>query len=396
MKKGLLSATLLSLLALTALAGCNGGSGEEVSSSEVDPYADYEEVEIADILDWDNIAQEPTFIGDKVAIKEVTVSLANNDFLIINDTTGNTVLDLVALEVVAAEDSDVVIADFGWKDSVDVYGTISQEDGRITIEADYIEKLSKAEGVYYNPYFDREFLSSYGSRLYSGALVEGTFQLITAPHAVAGETTYFEVIFPGEDPTSLEDNPENPFILECVVPNMSEANAEEFNTNFADYEVGDYLVIFGAFWFDNGYASMVVDQISARNLEPATITNVYDTYEELLTATKPNEAFANFYKLPDLTPSSENIVVFSYVSDGAVDGTTSSAKAVKFMDIIAYTYFADELYEDFVGKLVANKNWTLEEEVTGACVYDLNDTDDYVIVFNYGAYVQVEFASPIV
>lgn len=221
-------------------------------------------VTINEVIEWDLETSKPYLDGQLVRIEDVSVtSNYGENYLsvcwadIAED--GETINDYISMEVQTAEATT-----FGWKDVVDITGTVSSTNGRpqlvnAQVEWAVDEETSKGKGsVIYSRFPSRAYWDGLTSRALSSSYFEATFQLASLPgELVEGQGGSYQVVFPGEKLTISDDNWN---LIDVVIPTLDAEEAAMYNEAFEGLEVGDGILMFAQCWFDSYPKALMVPE----------------------------------------------------------------------------------------------------------------------------------------
>lgn len=397
MKKSLLKSLALASLVLS-FAACDGGGSSTTSSTL--PLPEPEVMSIGAAIEWDGEVGATVNDGKLVTITEAVVNNKFGNSIIVQQTEGTSLSGIKAVEVITEGP-----AAFGWKDIVNVTGTVGDIDGRpVILDAEVTYSVSEAESkgkgaVYGYGGLSRAGFDAIANRGTSGMLMwGGLVQFATLPGTVvAGQVSEFKVAFPGE---KLEAN--NPIAVPVTIPALTAEEAEIVNAFFADKNEGaegtvpDPIVVGDAFgivaptyWsVDNvgfvfgPYGALLHDGFGV-------VDNVFDDWDEL----GVEDYFLS--PMPDLSKDGTNI--YSYVlEEGYFD--TEDGRGVDLL-VTAYTDEADDDFDILVDRVLDDDQlfWFVakEESDNVALVGYVNEDDadeDYVSLIeleNAGSYINI-------
>ena len=203
MKKNLVKILALSSIALL-VGACQPRSQEEKAKL----------VTWSELLELDDTTEHNwTLLGQKIRIENVCLQGKYGNTWIVGGATGETIGTLCGAQV-DIKGEVPALTGTGWGADLTVEGTVSDVGGRLVIadanvvvnsERVYNEDKTEYTGglaVYECPaeYNDRDLWEELLGRDKSGAMFPGNFQIASIPdELVAGQDTYFEVVFPGEN-----------------------------------------------------------------------------------------------------------------------------------------------------------------------------------------------------
>lgn len=397
MKKSLLKSLALASLVLS-FAACDGGGSSTTSSTL--PPPEPEVMSIGAAIEWDGEVGATVNDGKLVTITEAVVNNKFGNSIIVQQTEGDSLSGIKAVEVITEGP-----AAFGWKDIVNVTGTVGDIDGRpVILDAEVTYSVSEAESkgkgsVYGYGGLSRAGFDEIANRGTSGMLMwGGLVQFATLPGTVvAGQVSEFKVVFPGE---KLEAN--NPIAVPVTIPALTAEEAEIVNAFFADKNEGaegtvpDPIVVGDAFgivaptyWsVDNvgfvfgPYGALLHDGFGV-------VDNVFDDWDEL----GVEDYFLS--PMPDLSKDGTNI--YSYVLEEGYFDTEDGWGAGLL--VTAYTDEADDDFDILVDRVLDDDQlfWFVAEEESDyvALVGYVNEDDadeDYVSLIeleNAGSYINI-------
>lgn len=310
MKAKLLSKSLV-LLAVFALVGCGkpAGDSESVESTPSEEESTVLPTAVSTAISWDDASGAPTLDGQFIRLQDVTINATySNTRLCVQQVEGNQV---IAIEVVTAAD---YTATFDVKDTIDVYGTVSSEDGRpqiINAELQWgtggQEACDGTGPINYYADFTRGAWDYNIKRSWAGRYTESTWQVATVPTVVPGEETVFYVAFPGED-LDVTDV-ENYSYLDVIIPALNEEQAAVVSEWASTLEVGCGVYLFSQVWFRD-YICIMLPYTSFRfsgTNAVVELTGIFDNFADV------EEAIQDTITLDLPTITSEH--PFSWVLD---------------------------------------------------------------------------------
>ena len=283
MKKNLIKILALSAI-VVSLGACNKKKGGSDTGSDEEVA---KVVDIAELLTLD--PADPTkweLEGQLVKLENVACGGKYGQTVIANTSVGNTVVDLRGVEIRSKEALAFTSPSFrpGYGADITAEGRVVNVNGRlvideatITINSQRGEDGKYADGaglpVHYCPAASGDSLVTgrslwdqyFSNKQYSGACVEGLFQLATVPATLtsSSEASSFKVVFPGEDTDATD--PDNESLITMNIPaasDMSEAALTKYNAYFAGKAVGDFVQINGLLQYDsqaNGGMGFIVE-----------------------------------------------------------------------------------------------------------------------------------------
>lgn len=394
MKKSLLKSLALAGLVLS-FAACD----PSVSSSIDDLPPEPEVMSVAAAIEWDSEDGKTVNDGKLVTIKEAVLNNKFGNSIIVQQTEGDTIDGINAVEVITAEP-----VAFGWKDVLNVTGRVGDIDGRPVIKDAVVsyavsEAESKGTGMVYGyGGLSRAGFDALANRGKSGMLMwGGLVQFVTLPGTIAaGVASEFKVVFPGE---KLEET--NPIAIPVTVPAMTETEAAVVNAFFADKNagaegttaepvaIGDAFGICAPLHWSGDNIGFVFGSFGPQLHDGfEEITNVFGDWGDL----GLEEIFLS--PIPDL--SKEGTSIYSYVVNGAyIDDETSGWLAGLL--ITAYTDESDDDFDILLDRILADTQleWVLEEEesgyagIAGYIDEDAEDASTIIELENGGSYINI-------
>lgn len=344
-----LASLSLVVTACTPAGGSSDPSSSEAPSSEAGPQV----VTIKEAIEWDLENAAPYLDGQVVRLEDVSVTsnygTSSLSVCWSDIAEDGTINDFVSMEVVTTEKTS-----FGWKDVVNVTGTVTSTNGRphlkdATVEWAVDEETSKGAGsVIYSRYQTRAYWDHYASRAVSSSYFEATLQLASLPGTLtAGQGGSFQVVYPGE---KLEISDDNWNIIDVMIPTLSEAEATMYNAAFEGLEVGDGVLMFAQSYFDSyPKALMVPETLRIQDGWVPTQLDIFQTWAE-------TEAYiADTYQLDaSFVPETfEDDSIYAWtVDDSLLD-------SYDCLNINAGTDEAAAVYEKFTDILDADETFTL-------------------------------------
>lgn len=397
MKKSLLKSLALASLVLS-FAACDGGGSSTTSSTL--PLPEPEVMSIGAAIEWDGEVGATVNDGKLVTITEAVVNNKFGNSIIVQQTEGTSLSGIKAVEVITEGP-----AAFGWKDIVNVTGTVGDIDGRpVILDAEVTYSVSEAESkgkgaVYGYGGLSRAGFDAIANRGTSGMLMwGGLVQFATLPGTVvAGQVSEFKVVFPGE---KLEAN--NPIAVPVTIPALTAEEAEIVNAFFADKNegeegtvpdpivVGDAFGIFAPTYWSVDNVGFVFGPYGALLHDGfGVVDNVFDDWGEL----GVEDYFLS--PMPDLSKDGTNI--YSYVLEEGYFDTEDGWGAGLL--VTAYTDEADDDFDILVDRVLDDDQlfWFVAEEKSDyvALVGYVNEDDadeDYVSLIeleNAGSYINI-------
>ena len=395
MKKSLLKSLALAGLVLS-FAACD----PSVSSSIDDLPPEPEVMSVAAAIEWDSEDGKTVNDGKLVTIKEAVLNNKFGNSIIVQQTEGDTIDGINAVEVITAEP-----VAFGWKDVLNVTGTVGDIDGRPVIKEAVVsyavsEAESKGTGAVYGyGALSRAGFDALANRGKSGMLMwGGLVQFATLPDTiVAGQASEFKVVFPGE---KLEAD--NPIAIPVTVPAMTENEAAIVKAFFADKNagkegttpdpvvVGDAFEICAPLHWSGDTVGFVFGSFGPQLHDGfEEITNVYADWADL----GLEELFLS--PMPDL--SKEGTSIYNYVVNESFINDDTPPGWLEGLLITAYTDEADDDFDILLDRILADTQleWALEEEesgyagIVGYVDEDATEASTIIELENGGSYINI-------
>lgn len=254
MKKNLIK--ILAIASIALAAGACKGKTKKSSEAPV--------VTIQELLELNNEGKW-ALEGQTVKIENLSLQGKYGNTLIGGTSVGETVVDLRGVEIRCKELPALERSGYGADISaegrvVDVNGRLTLQDAVVTVNSERGEDGKYTEGhglpIHYcgTNATSRALFDGYFSRIFSGALIEGIFQLASVPGQMSAtsEAASFSVAFPGEDLDTADAANESLITINYAAGSeVSDKAVEGFNKYFEGKKAGDFVTICANLQWDN-------------------------------------------------------------------------------------------------------------------------------------------------
>lgn len=298
-------------------------SSTESSTSSETPIVD---VALSELFELDDEASW-ALLGQKVRVEELAVQGLYGNTVIGGGATGQYITDLIGVEI-QVEEMPTFVKGSGWGANITAVGTVADVEGRLVLEDAEVEVVSEREysgssytgglPIYYCPenLLKRSFWEQEILRQMSGGYFPGNFQVASLPEALEDETssTYFEVVFPGEDTDASDENNES-LIAVQVPEGLSETARTRFNNYFftegSEVQVGDFVHVDTVLQYDRsaniGMGYVYTNFGVIEDADAADIPTIVNDYADVVSH------FQDSFKAPFVDLDID--IPFSYILD---------------------------------------------------------------------------------
>lgn len=349
-------------------------SSEEQSSESSSEELVTEDVSVEELLTIDKSTRQWELLGHKVHVSNLVVQGQYGHTLIGGAAVSEYISGLRGVEIEfeelpAFEGTTLYGADVDFTGIVDdVNGRLVLRQGEITLNSERIDgKYSEGHGlpVYSCPpaYNTRDFWDGYLGRNFSGAMIEGYFQLATLPEvATSDSSSSFQVVFGGEN-LDAED-PNNYSLITVQVPEgLSDDAITAFNTYFEGKVVGDWIDMCGTLQYD-----------SINNLGQGYVMNDFTCRSNFLAEMDEADKPAIFYSWADVQEALEDVYDEEVVDLNPANDEDKIAAPFSYrIDTSYVNYDPAELF-DGDGMLLTDSSESAFVQITANIKYD--DVED--------------------